>query len=113
MRPADLAHLRELLSTPGEIPDPSRCKLLELVSVALDQTSVHERKAERDMLIRQGSESLGFSSAKACARLLAEESRRLRSGRRSKYTWITRADRIYPLPVSSRRFEQILSKLTN
>lgn len=108
MRPADLAHLRELLSTPGEIPDPSRCKLLELVSVALDHSSVHERKAERDALIRQWVESLGPGSMKARARRLAVESKRLHQGRKSDYEWISRAHRIYPLPTTARQFENIL-----
>ena len=110
MRTADLAHLRDLLSTPGEIPDPSRCKLLELVSVAMDQTSVQERKAERDSIIRAEVESLEPGSIKARARRLAVESKRLHQGCKSDYEWISKAHRIYRLPTSARRFEQILSK---
>ena len=110
MRTADLAHLRDLLSTPGEIPDPSRCKLLELVSVALDQTSVHERKAERDAIIRQWVESLGPGSMKARARRLAVESKKLHQGRKSDYEWISRAHRIHRLPLTERMFERILSR---
>jgi hypothetical protein len=64
--------------------------------------------AERDAIIRDGAESLGFTSIKARARLIASESQRLRSGRRSEYLWIIRADRIYPLPETERMFEIIL-----
>ena len=66
-------------------------------------------RAERDAIIRGGVAELpGFSSVKARARLLAEESKKLHSGRRSEYLWIIRADRIYPLPTSPRMFEIIL-----
>jgi hypothetical protein len=77
----------------------------------LDQSlglASRDLRAERDAIIRDGAESLGFTSIKARARLIASESQRLRSGRRSEYLWIIRADRIYPLPETERMFEIIL-----
>jgi hypothetical protein len=110
MNAQELEHLHALLSSSGPIPEPSRVKLLGMVEIARSNVAANERKAERDQIIRDGAESLGLPSIKARARLLAEQSKRLHRGGRSAYPWITRADRIDPLPESPRRFEQILGE---
>ena len=72
------------------------------------QLSNRDRKAERDAIIREGAGSLGLRSVKACARLMAAESKRLQTRRRSTYPFISEAHRIFPLPTSARQFENIL-----
>ena len=106
-----ISHWIDLLeSTRGSdlLPDPSLDGLLGFLYSELSKQPQAIEK--RDEIIRQNLFSIDGRSTWARAGIIAHQARRLHRGMRSPYGWITRADRIKPLPETQRRIFGILTK---
>lgn len=109
-----LQYLCDLLEAGDPLPAPSRQWLQtalrsimegESPTVALELPE--PTRQSRDALIRTEAEALpGSRSSKA--RLLADQARRIHSGRKSAFPWLQRADRLHRLPETERQYHNIL-----
>lgn len=106
-----ISHWIDLLESSrdsGLLPDPSLDALLTFLYSELAKTP--EAIQRRDEIIRQNLFDVPGRSTWARAGIIASQARRLHCGMRSPYGWITRADRIKPLPETTRRIFSILTK---
>jgi hypothetical protein len=110
-----LSHISDLLETGDSLPPASAEWLRQALrrwrhGLSIDmafQLTKYDELAERDRILRQHAFELGetaFSQAKA----IAAEARLIHGGRHSRYSWIHRADRIRPIPGTTRQLYKIL-----
>jgi hypothetical protein len=107
----ELNHTIDILESTrgsGLIPGPSLDNLLEFLYSELAKTP--EAIQRRDEIIRDNVFDVPGRSTWARAGTIALQARRLHRGMKSQYTWISRADRIKPLPETTRRIFSILTK---
>ena len=107
----ELTHTITLLESTrgsGFMPDPSLDTLLGFLYSELAKTP--EAIKTRNELIKSNMFDIPARSPWARAGIIASQARRLHRGMRSNYGWITRADRIKPLPETTRRIFSILTK---
>jgi hypothetical protein len=107
----ELNHTIDLLeSTRGSdlMPGPSLDVLLGFLYAELAKTPQAIKK--RNELIKSNMFDIPARSPWARAGIIASQARRLHCGMKSPYTWISRADRIKPLPETQRRVFTILTK---
>ena len=106
-----ISHWIDLLeSTRGSdlLPDPSLDALLTFLYSELSRQP--QAIKQRDEILRANLFSVDGRSTWQRAGIIATQARRLHSGMRSNYGWITRADRIKPLPETQRRIFGILTR---
>jgi hypothetical protein len=92
----------------GFMPDPSLDTLLGFLYSELAKTP--EAIKTRNELIKSNMFDIPARSPWARAGIIASQARRIHCGMKSPYTWISRADRIRPLPETTRRIFSILTK---
>ncbi len=111
-----LTHLADLLETGDDLPPASAewlrgCLRRWRYGLNLDQAfqlAQTDARRERDRLLRQHAEEIQATGPTERAKLLADEVRRIHSGRNTLYPWIRRADSLRRLPETPRQLFNIL-----
>lgn len=109
-----ISYLADLLESGGDLPDPSRQWLigaLRAIDSGADPRLALElpepTPAARNRIIRDHAGEL-TGSPWAKAKYIANQARRIHRGRKSAMLWITKADRIRPIPETQRQIFNIL-----
>ena len=116
MTTAHLTHIANLLESGDSLPPASADYLRQSlrrwraglpIDLAFQLTAVDARR-ERDSLLRENLDELPATATTARAKLLAQEIRRIHSGRQTAYPWIRRADSLCKLPETPRQLFSII-----
>lgn len=105
----ELSHWITLLESAGSdlLPTPSLDKLVSFLYTELAKTPAARKK--RDQILRENMFAIPANSTWERASVISHQARRIHCGMRSGYSWITRADRVKPLPETQRQIFRILT----
>jgi len=110
-----LTHISDLLETGNSLPPASadwlrQCLRRWRAGLPIDLAfalTKFDLIRERDTILRQHAFEVGETPFRQ-AEVIAAEARLIHGGRHSRYGWIHRADRIRPVPNTSRQLYKIL-----
>lgn len=111
-----LTHLADLMESGDSLPPATAQWLRDCLrrwryGLPLDQAfelSDRNARGERDRMLREHAAEIEASGPTERAKLLADEVRRIHSGRNTRYPWIRRADSLRRLPETYRQIYNIL-----